>query len=151
LRRARRRPWWRRGHDDGDGEYAVLVYDKAARALFACVSLMMTRQIYHAAGKLGGEPCLALASEMRQAAVGAGIAMHFDPEQIVQCLCLNAPTLDRRRTEYHGIDRLLAPGVFRLAAEGGTLREVATYWAPPEQIELDVTARRALVGASPRA
>jgi len=127
-----------------DGEYAFLLYDKLARATFACVSLLMTRQLYHATGRIAGEPCVVLASEMRQAAVGAGIEMRLDTEQLVQHLCLNAPTLDRRRTEYRGIDRLLAPGLFRLDSAHLSPRQILTYWSPPEQRILDSGARAAL-------
>jgi asparagine synthetase B (glutamine-hydrolysing) len=117
-----------------DGEYALLVHDKQDSVTFACVSLMITKPLYVARGRLAGGPCLVLASEVRQVASGAGVERRLDPEQLVQSLCFNGPILDRSRTEYRGIDRLLAPTVYRLCPRKQEPKPMFGYWTPPEEV-----------------
>jgi asparagine synthetase B (glutamine-hydrolysing) len=127
-----------------DGEYALLIHDKISGANYACVCLMMARQLYHGRGAVRGEPLLVLASEVRQVAAGAGIGLRLDPEQVVQSLCLNGPVLDRRRTEYHGIDRLVGPDCYRLDHTLAGPSRLSPGWTPPEPQQLGSAEREML-------
>lgn len=127
-----------------DGEYALLIHDKMSGANYACVCLMMGRQLYHGRGTVRAEPLLVLASEVRQVAAGAGMDLRLDPEQVVQSLCLNGPVLDRRRTEYRGINRLLGPDCYRLDDAAVEPRRLRPSWTPPEPQRLGPAEREML-------
>ncbi len=123
------------GLDRLDGEYALSIYDKRRRALYACVSLLTTKPLY----RVQRGALLILASEIRQCAAGAKLGLALDPEQVALSFWLGGPVLDPRRTEYRDIDRLLAPKLYESRSESATTIEpIRDYWTPPPEAKVPV-------------
>lgn len=110
-----------------DGEYGICVLDAREETAYLCVSLMSSKPLYVAAGV----NTVVVASEMRQCLVGANLEARLDPAQIAQGVWLGGPVLERFRTEYQGVDRLLAPKVYRLRPEHAGIAEIGSYWSAP--------------------
>ncbi|WP_200237492.1 asparagine synthase-related protein [Thiohalocapsa halophila] len=112
-----------------DGDFGVWVYDRRRDLAYAALSLSMTRPLYMAQQR----ELIVLASEMRQVAAGAGIAQRLDLERVVEGLLAGGPVLALDRTEYVGIDRLLAPDLYRFALQGPSVAVEGAYWSPPAE------------------
>jgi asparagine synthetase B (glutamine-hydrolysing) len=113
-----------------DGEYALCIVDLREAKAFFCVSLLMTRPLYVATRK----DVLVLASEMRQCNAGGDIERKLDLEQAALSLWLGCPALERDRTEYHHIDRILSPIVYECCPQTRRLSKTWSYWSPPRQL-----------------
>jgi asparagine synthetase B (glutamine-hydrolysing) len=110
-----------------DGQYALCVVDPTAESAFVCVSLMMTRALHVASGC----DALVIASEIRQCLAGARLERRLDAEQVALCFWFSGPVLQREKTEYQGIERLLSPMVYRVRPGCPNLTTVGRYWTPP--------------------
>lgn len=113
-----------------DGEYALCLLDKQTGTTYLSVSLMLTKPLYHARH----DDLLCVAPEIRQCAAGAGIAMRLDPAQVAMSYWLGGPLLERHRTEYLGIDRLLAPRIYRISNGSTEPVDAGCYYAPPAEL-----------------
>jgi asparagine synthetase B (glutamine-hydrolysing) len=128
----------RAGLEGLDGEYSLCIVDAHASIVLVCVSLMMTRPLYVAQG----DDVLVLAAEIRQCAIGAALERRLDLEQVALCLWIGAPVLDPSRTEYLGIDRILAPSIYRLRHADLALATDGVYWSPPEPLSEQESSSR---------
>jgi asparagine synthetase B (glutamine-hydrolysing) len=57
--------------------------------------------------------------------------MRLDPAEVAMTYWLGGAVLNRQRTEFQGIDRLLSPQIYRIPANSTALAELGTYYAPP--------------------
>ena len=135
--------WTTRGPDclrEIDGEFSLLVHDKLDGAIYACVSISMTRPLFWAqAGDV-----IILASEIRQVAAGSGMPQRTDIETMVEILCFGTPVLDTERTQYQNIRRLVAPRLYKITPTRPRLNRQGNYWEPPPAIHLQQEQRRSL-------
>jgi asparagine synthetase B (glutamine-hydrolysing) len=122
--------WSARGVDalgEIDGEFSAVIQDRQRGIAWLCNSLSGTRPIYWCSA-----PDLLIgASEIRQVAVGARLPLRLEPAGLVELLSFHGVRVDRERTEFRGVDRLAAPGVYRIDPLKRRLRPDGQYWAPP--------------------
>jgi hypothetical protein len=84
------------------------------------------------------------ASEIRQVAAGADQPLRIAPEGLIELLCLYGMRSDPELTEFCGIQRLAAPGVYRLDPFRPRLQRHGDYWSPPRVRTFSRTERTAL-------
>lgn len=122
--------WADRGPDclrQLDGDFSAFVYDRRTSIGYLCVSLSMARPLYFT--KRPG--LVVVATEVRQVAAGAETDQRLDLERVVESLIAGGPVSAPHRTEYRGIDRLLAPNLYRIETNDPDLRVDCAYWTPP--------------------
>jgi hypothetical protein len=111
-----------------DGDFAAFVHDRRTGVGYAFVSLSMARSLYCTTQR----DLLVVASEVRQVAAGAEIHQTLDIERVVESLVMGGPVIAPYRTEYVGIDRLLAPKRYRVCTDVPRLIAEGEYWSPPQ-------------------
>lgn len=117
------------------GEYAAAIHDAIGGTLWITNSLSMTRPLFHA--KLNG--ISVVTSEISTVWKTLNFQPRVRPEKLAEIVANSGPTRDFASTSFDGIQRILPPQIYQLAAERPCAIALANYWTPPE-IDRSITA-----------